>query len=191
MKRYTFFTYYDKDDSYRLTQCEAKTIEEAEHKFVDLINLPYIKTSGRMEWHHDIDKKWLAPLKVNKYIDVWTVDFIIRNNFIMNYVKISEILDVPREELCLFTFALRCFEGGPFVIQCKAFSLDEAIAIWIKRIPYQKYLSKEFRKKIKTEISKKYYVEEIYGMKNAYKIDWDGCDSTLFVVKDFLKIKAR
>ena len=68
LKRYTFFTYYDKDDSYRLTQCVAKTIEEAEHKFVDLINLPYIKTSGRKEWHHDIEKKWLAPLKVNKYM---------------------------------------------------------------------------------------------------------------------------
>ena len=49
MKRYTFFTYYDKDDSYRLTQCDAKTIEEAEHKFADLINLLHIKTSGKKE----------------------------------------------------------------------------------------------------------------------------------------------
>ncbi len=90
------------------------------------------------------------------------------------------------QKTCLFTFALGCLEGGPFVVQCEASSLDEAISIWIKRIPYQKYLSKEFRKKIKTDISKNYKVEEMYGMKNAYKIDWDGCDSTLFVVKDYL-----
>ena len=49
MKRFTFLTYYDKDDSYRLTQCVAKTIEDAEHKFADLANLPYIKISGKKE----------------------------------------------------------------------------------------------------------------------------------------------
>ena len=186
MKRYTFFTYYDRDDSYRITQCVAKTIEEAEHKFADIIKLPFIKKYGNKEMHEDIDKKYLPPLKVNKYIDIWAVDFIIRNNFIMNFVKISEALDVPIKGLCLFTFALGCLEGGPFVIQCKAFSLGEAIAIWIKRISYQKYLSKEFRIKIRTGISKKYYINEICGMKNAYIIDWDGCDSILYVVKDSL-----
>ncbi len=46
-KKYTFFTYYDRDNSYRITQCVAKTIEDAEHKFVDLINLPYIKKKGK------------------------------------------------------------------------------------------------------------------------------------------------
>ena len=186
MKKYTFFTYYDRDDSYRITQCVAKTIVDAEHKFADLINLPYIKTSGKKEWHHDIDAKLMEPLKVNKYLDIWTVDFIIRNNFIMSFVKISEIIDIPHKESCLFTFALGCLEGGPFIIQCEASSLDEAINIWIKRIPYQRYLSKGFRIKLKTDISNKYTVEEIYGMYNAYKIDWEGCNSTLFVLKDFL-----
>ena len=186
MKRYTFFTYYDKDESYRLTQCVAKTIKDAEHIFADLITLPYIKESGKKEWHVDIDKKDWEPSKVYKYKDIWTVDFIIRNNFIMSFVKISDILEVPQKELCLFTFAFGCLEGGPFIIQCETSSLDEAISIWIKRIPYQRYLSKEFRIKLKSDISKKYNIEEMYGMKNAYKIDWDGCESTLFVIKDVL-----
>lgn len=186
MKRFTFLTYYDKDDSYRLTQCVAKTIEDAEHKFADLANLPYIKISGKQEWHLAIDKRIWEPLKVNKYRDIWSVDFIIRNNFIMSFVKISEIYDFPHKDLYLFTFALGCKEGGPFIVQCKASSIDEAITIWIKRIPYQRYLSKGFRIKLKTEISKNYNVEEVFGMKNAYKIDWDGCESTLFVIKDSL-----
>ena len=104
----------------------------------------------------------------------------------MSFVKISDIIEDSQKELCLFTFAFGCLEGGPFIIQCKASSLDEAISIWIKRIPYQRYLSKGFRIKLKTDISKKYNVEEMYGMKNAYKIDWDGCKSTLFVIKDSL-----
>lgn len=33
----------------------------------------------------------------------------------------------------------------PFISQFEASSIDETITIWIKRIPYQKYLSKEFR----------------------------------------------
>ena len=94
MKIYTFITYYDKDESYRLTQCVAKTIEEAEHIFADLINLPYIKISGKKDWHLGIEKKWWEPLKVNKYKDIWAVDFIVRNNFVMSFVKISEILDI-------------------------------------------------------------------------------------------------
>ena len=188
MKIYTFITYYDKDESYRLTQCVAKTIEEAEHIFADLINLPYIKISGKKDWHLGIEKKWWEPLKVNKYKDIWAVDFIVRNNFVMSFVKISEILDIFQKELYLFTFALGCIEGGPFITQFEASSIDEAITIWIKRIPYQRYLSKGFRMKLKTDISKKYNVEEMYGMKYAYKIDWDGCKSTLFVIKDSLRV---
>lgn len=185
MKRYTFFSWYDKDNSYRLTQCVAKNIKDAEHIFADTINLPYIKTTGKKEWHFDIDEKWWDPLKINKYRDIWSADYVIRNNFITSYIKVSEIFDIPhKEEMYLFTFALGCIEGGPFIIQFKASSLDEAMAIWIKRIPYQRYLSKEFRIKLKTDISKKYSIEEMYGMENAYKIDWGGCDSSLFVIKD-------
>ncbi len=155
MKRYTFFSWYDKDNSYRLTQCVAKNIKDAEHIFADSINLPYIKTAGKKEWHLDIDEKWWDPLKINKYRDIWSADYVIRNNFITSYIKLSEDFDVPHKELCLFTFALGCIEGGPFLFQIEASSIDEAITIWIKRIPYQRYLSK-------------------------------GCDSSLFVIKDFL-----
>ena len=186
MKRYTFFSWYDKDNSYRLTQCVAKNIKDAEHIFADSINLPYIKTAGKKEWHLDIDEKWWDPLKINKYRDIWSADYVIRNNFITSYIKLSEDFDVPHKELCLFTFALGCIEGGPFLFQIEASSIDEAITIWIKRIPYQRYLSKGFRIKLKTDVSKKYSIEEMYGMENAYKIDWVGCDSSLFVIKDFL-----
>jgi len=186
LKRYTFFTYYDRDNTYRITQCIANTIEDAEQKFVDLINLPYIKTAGKKEWHLSIENNWWKPLKVNKYKDIWAVDFIIRNNFIMSFVKISDIPDVSCKKLCLFTFALGCIEGGPFIIQCEASSLEKAISIWIKRISYQKYLSKDFRIYLKTNISKKYNVTELSEMKKAYKIDWEGCESTLFVIKDSL-----
>ena len=190
-KRYTFFTYYDRDNSYRITQCVAKTIEDAEHKFADLINLPYIKTAGKKEWHLSIENNWWKPLKVNKYKDIWTVDYIIRNNFVMSFIKISEIPDLSCKELYLFTFALGCIEGGPFIIQCEASSLEEAIFIWNKRIPYQKYLSKEFRTKLKTDTSKPYNIIEQYGMKNAYKIVWNSCESTLFVIKDLFEYSTK
>ena len=85
-----------------------------------------------------------------------------------------------------FTFALGCKEGGPFIFQLEAPSLDEAMPLLIKRIPYQRYLSKEYRIKLKTILLNNYTIEEMSGMKNAYRIDWEGRESTLFVVKDYL-----
>ena len=187
MKRYTYFLWYDKDRKYRLTQCVAKTIEDAEHQFADVIDLPYIKAAGKKEWHFAIDQKWWPPLKMYRYRDVWASDHLIRNNFITGYIKVSEDIDVPCKESLFFTFALGCKEGGPFIFQFEAPSLDEAMPIWIKRIPYQRYLSKEYRIKLKTILLNNYTIEEISGMKNAYRIDWEGRESSLFVVKDYLR----
>ena len=174
MKRYTYFSWYNKDDTYRLTQCFAKTIEDAEHQFADTINLPYIKVAGKKDWHFAIDQKWWPPQKINRYRDVWSSDYVIRNNFITGYIKVSEDIDVPHKELYLFTFALGCIEGGPFIFQIEASSIDEAIAIWIKRIPYQRYLSKEFRIKLKTDISKfETHISRLETEKQTYKFFMD------------------
>ena len=186
MKRYTYFSWYDKDGTYRLSQCVARTIEDAEHQFADTIDLPYIKAAGKKEWHFAIDQKWWPPLKINRYKDIWSSDYVIRNNFITGYVKVSEDIDVPHKEMYFFTFALGCKEGGPFIFQLEAPSLDEAMPLLIKRIPYQRYLSKEYRIKLKTILLNNYTIEEMSGMKNAYRIDWEGRESTLFVVKDYL-----
>ena len=184
MKRYTFFTYYERNNSYSIEQCCAKTLDDAEHRFVDLINLPYIKNRGKEKWHICIKKKWWNPLRVYKYKNLWTIDFIVRNALVLSYVKISEISNINVTENHLFTFALGCVEGGPFITQCEASNIEQAISIWKRRIPYQRYLSKEFRNYLKLSTRKRFVVEELSEMNDVYQLNWEGSNFTLYLLNN-------
>jgi len=183
-KRYTFFTYYSKDNQCRVLQCTAFSLQEAEHKFVDKVNLPYIKVKGKEEWHNDIGKKWWKPLKLKNNRQLWIVDFLIRNNQIICYIKMSEAHDLNIMNTNIYTFALECIEGGPFITQCEASNIEQAISIWKRRIPYQRYLSKEFRNYLKLSTRKRFVVEELSEMNDVYQLNWEGSNFTLYLLNN-------
>ncbi|MBQ8715204.1 MAG: hypothetical protein IJ552_08365, partial [Prevotella sp.] len=70
------------------------------------------------------------------------------------------------------------------ITQCEASNIEQAISIWKRRIPYQRYLSKEFRNYLKLSTRKRFVVEEQSEMNDVCQVNWEGSNFTLYVLKN-------